>query len=184
MGWPYSKLTLNGKTSHIDALALRQFFDKQNAVAKTAGVDISKGTMKKTLPLLARALAPAQATARLAFVAPDGRLDIGAKVMFDAAVPAATASRPFALRDRIDARVTLDFDRKLADGFSTRVLGSNAVQTVDRVFGQWRQEGYLETGSDGREHSVLTYRSGVFSINGQVIYSPGDTGKPQSPSGQ
>jgi hypothetical protein len=120
----------------------------------------------------------------LAFVAPDGRLNIGARVTFDAAVPVAIAPRPFALLDRVDAWATLDFDRKLVDGFSTRVLGSDAVQTVDRVFNQWRQEGYLKTGSDGREHSVLTYRSGVFSINGQVIYSASDTGKPQPPSGQ
>ena len=170
-GWPYSKLTLNEEFSHVDAAVLRQFLDQLNTAARITRSDTAKGAMEESLPVLVRALTPAQATASLALAAPDGRLDIGAKMTFDAASPPATASGAAALLDCIDARVTLAFDRKLVDGFSTHVLGgANATQTVDHVFDQWQKQGYLKTGPDGRDHSVLTYRAGVFSINGQVVF--------------
>ncbi|MGH8127347.1 MAG: DUF945 family protein [Gammaproteobacteria bacterium] len=178
-GWQYSKLTLNEKVSHIDAAAMRQFFDQLNAVAKSTGVDAGKDAVKGTLPVLGRALASAQATASLGLAAPDGRLDVGARVTFDATPPAATASGTAELLERINARVTVDFNRKLVDGFNTQVLGgANAAQIVDHVLDQWQKQGYLKTGSDGREHSVLTYRAGVFSINGHLVSD--ESAKPQA----
>lgn len=168
-GWPYSKLMLNERVSHIDAAAARQFFDQLNAVMKTAGSEKEKDALKKIMPFQLRAFSPAQATASLALAAPDGRLDIGAKASFDVAPPAATVSGMAAYLDRLDARVTLAFDRKLVDGFSLKVLGAPSQQSVDRVLEQWQKQGYLRAGSTGRYHSEIVYRAGMLRINGRTL---------------
>jgi|GEM_PF-2639670 len=181
-GWRFAGLTFDESASHIDAALLRRFLDRLNAAARSAGTSPDTDAIKQALPVLGRALAPAQATAHLALAAPDGRFEVRARVSFDAAAPAATATQAFSLLDRINARATLDFDRKLVDGFSTRVLGgAEAARTVDQVLDQWQQQGYLKTGPDGREHSLLTYHAGEFAINGQVIISGSDDPQPGSP---
>jgi len=179
--WKFSKFVLNESAEHVDAATLRRFFDRLNSGAGMTDANPDEDVLNRALPILGRALAPAQATARLAVAAPDGRLDVRARVTFDAAEPAATAPQAFSLLDRINARATVDFDRKLVDGFSTQVLGGpEAAKSVDQVLDQWHQEGYLKAGADGREHSLLTYHAGEFAINGQIIISGGDD--PQSGS--
>lgn len=183
-GWPFSRFTLDEAVTHVDARLLRRFFDQLNAATAQSDAE-DPGTaadgMKQAFPVLGQALAPAQATAQLALIAPDGTFRVRARIAFDAASPAATAPQAFALLDRIDARATLDFDRKLVNGFSTRVLGGpEAAKSVDQVLDQWEKQGYLQTGPAGHEHSVLTYHAGEFAINGQVIVS--GTEDPQSGS--
>lgn len=180
-GWKFSGFTLNESAEHVDAALLRRFFDRLNTASGMSDSRSEKGALGKALPILGRALAPAKATARLAIAAPDGRLDIRATVTFDAAAPAATAPQAFSLLDRINARASLDFDRKLVDGFSTQVLGGpEAASSIDQVLDQWQQQGYLKPGADGREHSLLTYHAGEFAINGQVIISGSDDPQPGS----
>lgn len=177
-GWKFSRFVMHESVSHVDAATLRRFFDELDTAGGTGGARADKEALDTALPILGQALAPAHATARLALRAPDGRFDVTAGAAFNAAAPSATAPQAFALLDRVDARATLDFDRKLVDSFSTRVLGGPAAaQSVDRVLDQWEKQGYLKTGSDGREHSELTYHAGEFSINGQLILSgSGDPG--------
>ncbi len=178
-GWTFSRFIMHASVAHVDAATLRRFFDRLDTVGDTGGSRADKDALESALPILGQALAPAHAMARVALRAPDGRFDITASAAFNAAAPSATSPQAFALLDRVDARARLDFDRKLVDSFSTHVLGGPAAaQSVDRVLDQWEKEGYLKTGSDGREHSVLTYHAGEFSINGQVVVS--GAGDPRS----
>lgn len=177
-GWKFSRFDMRESIAHVDAAGLRRFFDRLDAAGGTGDTRADKDALEAALPILGQALAPAHAVARVALRAPDGRFDITASAAFNAAAPSATSPQAFALLDRVDARATLDFDRKLVDSFSTHVLGgSAAAQSVDHVLDQWEKEGYLKAGSDGLEHSVLTYHAGEFSINGQVVVSgAGDPG--------
>lgn len=182
LGWSWSNLDVQGALSKLDANGLRQAMEKLRAAQGGVGKEQESASLALLSSALPKAIKPeTQGRLTLVLNAPDGNANIDLSGGFDAPVSASAAA---ALNDdellsqRADWHMTLDFDRKLVDGFGLKVLGEPAVQSADQLLEAWTKQGYLQAGSAGRYHSLIVYRAGVLMINGRTVNKAGGTVQP------
>lgn len=175
LGWSWSDLEIQGALNKLDAQGLRQAMDELRAEQRNAGHVSQASSLALIESALPKAIRPeTQGSFKLALNAPDGSANVDVSGGFDAPVPASAAAAAGSdaaslLERRADWHMTVDFDRKLVDGFSLKVLGAPSGQSVDRVLEQWQKQGYLRAGSTGRYHSQIVFRAGVLKINGRTL---------------
>ncbi len=182
LGWSWSSLDIQGSLGKIDAAGLHRAMEELRA-AQQRGEKVSESSSLALLySALPKAIKPeTQGNLKLVLDAPDGNVNINLSGGFDAPLPAAAAasagsSGAALLAQRADWHLTVDFDRKLVDGFSTQILGgAPAAQSVDQTIAQWQKQGYLQADADGgRYHSDIVYRADVLTINGHAVNKGSD----------
>lgn len=169
-GWPLSSLTFRESVTKVDAAAMRRMLDRLDEIDQAGETGLDR--FDSLLPLVVQTFDKTRANADLAVKAPDGRFHVNLDASLDAQVPSAAsgADPTETFVDRLNVEAKVDFDRKMLEDLGGKVAsGNGGAQVVGQVLDSWSQEGLINKGTDGREHSDIVFRNGQLTINGHVL---------------
>ncbi|HEX5313626.1 MAG TPA: DUF945 family protein [Gammaproteobacteria bacterium] len=170
-GWRFSRFSVEGSVLRLDAAALdrglRALRQQSTRVAKQL-------TASRARVVAGNALAPAITTATRAEVAAtlaaaSGSAKFAAHLGFTRASATSVGIPGASLRRLAVGEGSLDFDRKLANDFATKVLGPAFAMLIEQSLQGLVRQGYLTVNAAGACHALLGYRAGVLTVNGRSV---------------